>query len=152
METLKKLGQECQLHGFFNCTFIWSKTTRTHWLFEADPRPNPWHQFGPRLGVDWIELMRFPSATVVGPTLPRHPTILGLYPRTIIAFGLSKNVTIILPWLLGLPGTWRTRNTRDAAINAMEKAIVWESLGITKRRNRLRRFWSRLRARSGRDS
>jgi len=34
----------------------------------------------------------------------------------------------IRPWLLALPGTWDTRNRRDGAVNALERADTARAL------------------------
>lgn len=144
IDTLSHLSQELSLHGFFNCSFIWNKEIQQHVLFEADPRPNPWHQFGPQLGVDWIEIMTTETKDFVSrPSLSRRKK-LGLYPRVFIFFGLEKKFSLIFPWLFGMPGTWATRNRNDRAINKMEDDIVLTALGIKSRLSSFRRFFARF--------
>lgn len=131
--TLERLGRDLALHGLFNCSFIWDERTRTHYLYEADPRPNPWHQFGPRYGVDWVELMRDPQLPRQEPSFSHKRFYLSLYPRAFIYFGMEKKLSYVLPWVLCFPGTWNSRNRKDRAQNREDRRIVCESLGISRR-------------------
>lgn len=132
-DTLALLAHNFMLEGLFNCSFIWSNKLQKHILFEADPRPNPWHQFGPLLGVDWVSSMTAPGPFSISRPHLSRPRKLGLYPRAFVYFGLEKKLSLIIPWLLMLPGTWNTWNRKDRAINMVEDQLVISSLGIRSR-------------------
>lgn len=113
------------LHGFFNCSLRWSPREGRHYLFELDPRPNAWHQFGPRLGVDWLSAMSQPAgAACRSPRLPHPGVVLHLYPRELL-WGLdNEDWHSLLPWLLVDPGTWFSRNRRDARVNEADRRAL----------------------------
>jgi hypothetical protein len=126
---LDRLGEVGGLHGFFNCSLIWSPDKRRHYLFELDGRPNAWVQFGPALGVDWVRQMTAVEPGVATQQLaPGERRAIGLYPRAVIS-GLERmDWSAIRPWFLALPGTWDTRNRRDRAVNALERADTVRAL------------------------
>lgn len=126
---LDRMGEAGGLHGFFNCSLIWSPGRNRHYLFELDGRPNAWIQFGPTLGVDWVRQMTAVEPGVATQQLaPGQRRAIGLYPRAVIAGLQHMEWRAIRPWLLALPGTWDTRNRRDGAVNALERADTARAL------------------------
>ena len=123
LDGLRVLGAHAQLNGLFNCSLIWNQASQSHALFEVDPRPNAWFQFGPALGVDWAALMRGETVPA-SPKLGRRGRVIHLYPRSLSSSLRLRQPWFALPWLLGLPGTWSARNRRDAAVNAREAFLV----------------------------
>ena len=139
---LARVGRHAGLHGFFNCSLFWCPEEGRHLIFELDPRPNAWHQFGPRLGVDWVELMWRPDTA----DAPRHPTFgrgtgraVHLYPRQLVDGLDARQWAAVRPWALGRPGTWGMRNHRDRAVNTAERDDVRAALA----------HWTRLSAAIG---
>lgn len=125
--TLNHIGNAAQLHGFFNCALIWSPDRQAHFLFELDPRPNAWHQFGKHFGIDWVELMlgERPNKTPVSPKLDSAAP-LHLYSRDLRSALASASWRRIKPWLTNAPGTWQTRNHLDSAVNRFEaRSIIY---------------------------
>ena len=142
IDDLSAVGAHAGLHGFFNCSIFWIPGERRHVLFEVDPRPNAWHQFGPRLGLDWVDLMWRPD----GDDGCRHPVFgagggreIHLYPRELLDGLNSRRWGPVRPWALGGRGTWRTRNRRDHGVNVAERADVRAALA----------HWTRLSAAIG---
>ena len=124
---LMALGHYAQLDGFFNCSLIWNPASASHTLFEVDPRPNAWFQFGPTLGVDWSALMR--GEDVPGsPGLGRRGRVIHLYPRSLSSPLRLRQPWRALPWLVRAPGTFSTRNMRDEAVNIREALLVRAAL------------------------
>lgn len=131
---LNRLGTQSGLHGMFNVALIWSPARRAHFLFELDPRPNTWHQFGQHFGVDWVEAMLGNQAKggVNAVTLTPAPGVdefIRLYPRDVKNSLNTHNLKGLLPWLKNAPGTWSTRNRRDKTINRVEtrEVLYWFS-------------------------
>jgi hypothetical protein len=121
-DTLTAMARFAGLHGMFNCTLI-RAPAGTHRLVELDPRPNAWHQFGPRLGVDWGALMTrtTPRAPVAHPWLAdRAGRELHLYPRELLEGIERLSWPGVAPWVRPRPGTWGVRNRRDRGVNASE--------------------------------
>lgn len=133
-EVLNRLGAEAGLNGMFNVALIWSPARRAHFLFELDPRPNTWHQFGQHFGVDWVEAMLGNHAgTGAAPTTvtpaPGVDEFIRLYPRDVKNSLNTRNWRGLMPWLTNAPGTWSTRNRRDKTINRVEtrEVLYWFS-------------------------
>lgn len=123
--TLMTVGNEFGLNGFANATFIRDKATGEHLLIELDMRPNRFHQYGPALGVDWIELLLDPPRNPVVPTdLPPEGRLIYNYPFDIYRALKHKKITALMPWLTRDPGTWDTRNHRDKAVNSYDRKIL----------------------------
>jgi hypothetical protein len=125
--TLDALAHAAGLHGLANCTFIRASGPVRHVLIEADLRPNSWHQFGPRLGVDWGALMFDPAEGQV----PMHPEFgrgrgatIRLYPRELAQAAKEANLAAALPWITRAAGTWVGRNHRDRAVNAANRRLI----------------------------
>jgi predicted ATP-grasp superfamily ATP-dependent carboligase len=131
---LSLLGADGGLNGMFNVAMIWSPTREAHFLFELDPRPNTWHQFGKHFGVDWVEAM-LGSEAITGashaPATPASETdeFIHLYPRALKHALNTRGLGGIRPWLTAAPGTWSSRNHKDHAINRYElrEVIFWFS-------------------------
>ena len=128
VDDLGLVGKTAGLHGFANCTMVWSPVERRHRLFEVDARPNAWAQFGPRLGVDWARQMSDPLPDCAEPRIaPDERVALRLYPREVIDAFDHARWSSLQPWLLALPGTWRARNARDRGVNAADRADLWRA-------------------------
>ena len=121
---LEVLGQVAELHGLFNCSFVWQVNELKHYLFEADPRPNLWHQFGPNLGVDWIEIIQNDGLIVAQKNLPDKGFELSLYPRELVYLIQSGKVRLLFRWLLRRQGTWDVRNHSDFSVNLIELSEI----------------------------
>lgn len=121
-KTLSEFGLASGFHGFMNATFIWSEAEQFHYLFEADNRPNGWHQFANRFNVHWGELFAN-SNSISNPVrqiLPEPTVTFSLFPREPL-FGIYVGKwKPAFRWLWPRPGTWETRNNRDVAINQSE--------------------------------
>lgn len=131
VDALLRLGEHSGLTGLFNCTFVWERARGRHLRVEADPRPNAWHQFGPRLGLDWVGLLTEPPDTPVGPVLPPQGIVLHLYPRELASGIPHGDSAATRPWATRASGTWETRNRRDAAVNRAEDRQVLGMPGFT---------------------
>lgn len=121
-QTLLDFGLASGFHGFMNATFIWNEAEKFHYLFEADNRPNGWHQFANRFGVHWGELFANSDkiSKPVRQKLPQSQVTFSLFPREPL-FGIHIGKwKPALRWLWPRPGTWETRNRRDVPINAAE--------------------------------
>lgn len=121
-KTLIEFGLASGFHGFMNATFIWNESEKYHYLFEADNRPNGWHQFANRFGVHWGNLFAN-SDQITKPVRQElaEPNItFSLFPREPL-FGIYIGKwRPALRWLWPRPGTWETRNSRDTPINKAE--------------------------------
>ena len=120
-EMLAALGSTGGLHGFANVTMIREQSTGMHYLIECDMRINTWVQFGPRLGMDWGSLITgdmtgAPRTTSLGP----QGRTIHLYPRELESVLADRRWASLRPWLLREPGTWDTRNAKDAAVEDAE--------------------------------
>lgn len=116
-QALATLGNAGALHGLANCSFIKDNRTGTLLLFEVDLRPNVWHQFGPKLGVDWISLFKNPPVHAVhneGTQRVAH------YPRSLTRAIRQLDFATLWMWLSRAPGTWDMRNNKDPVINRAE--------------------------------
>jgi hypothetical protein len=122
--TLNIVGQDAELHGLFNCAFIWSEDRAQHYLFELDPRPNAWHQFGKHFGVDWVSALSSENSD----SLIQHPKgpaeLIRLYPRDLKRALSASSWQGLKTWVFGEPGTWDTRNRLDKAVNRYDRRIV----------------------------
>ncbi len=142
--TLQLLASAAGLHGLANCTFIRTADPARHLLIEADMRANAWHQFGPRLGVDWGALMRSAplDSDPARPRIGRGRSVrIRLHPRELVHAATTASWTQARPWLVGAPGTWADRNSRDRSVNAQDRRAVAAALG-TLPRSLLRRVRS----------
>jgi hypothetical protein len=124
---LIRLGRAAELHGFFNTSWILSDELNRHVLFEADSRPNSWHQFGPRLGVNWAtQLTVDQELPIQSPNnLPAQGLSFWLYPRSLSDAFLTLKWRTIFAWMMRRPGTWKFRNRLDKAVNRAEDKLVW---------------------------
>jgi len=114
---LRKLGEAGEFHGFANCTFIKNYQTGEFLLIEVDLRPNIWHQYGPKLGVDWVALYREP------PPRPVHnigTQRVANFPRSLTRAIKHRDIASMWLWISRRPGTWDMRNKNDPAINRAE--------------------------------
>ncbi|MDM7951738.1 MAG: hypothetical protein QUV07_00760 [Cyanobium sp. CZS 25K] len=104
---LQALGRVAGLHGLFNCGFRMPEDGSAPLLFEADPRPNAWHAFGPSLGLDWGALM----AAATPPPRPLQPQGLPVQGRERSISSPAHRSTRCRPspgpW--PGPGSWRAR-------------------------------------------
>ena len=119
------LGKASGFHGFANATFIWNEKEKRHYLFEADPRPNGWHQFGAKFGVDWGQLFTN-SNELNKPISPvkNIPSTFSLFPRELL-YAIDRNkYGQLFSWLTQKPGTWNSRNRLDEIVNLMDRAEV----------------------------
>ncbi len=147
--TLNQIGANAKLNGLFNCALIWSPMSGTHSLFELDPRPNSWHQFGNRFGVDWVELMLGEQTRRIVSPSAHSDEVLHLYPRDLRYALTSGSWPRVKPWLTRAKGTWQNRNRTDTSINRLEArevfywfappliataAKIWQSLPLTLQR------------------
>ncbi len=124
---LNRVGAKAKLEGFFNCSLMWNESKGSHFLFEVDPRPNAWFQFGPQLGVDWAALMRGEDVPH-SPVLPHRGTVIHLYPRSVSSAWRRNQPWRVLPWVLRVPGTYAARNWRDSSVNERERMLVRRSM------------------------
>ncbi|MFM7549843.1 MAG: hypothetical protein ACKO8I_13445 [Cyanobacteriota bacterium] len=130
--SLQALGRAAGLHGFFNCSFRLPAEGSAPLLFEADPRPNAWHAFGPSLGLEWGGLMAAatPPARPLQPrNLPGEGRPIHLFPRAPEHALRTLSWTVASPWILARPGTWDLRLRQDAAIEAWEWQTLHRALG-----------------------
>jgi hypothetical protein len=141
VDALDTLARAAGLHGIANCTFQWSPELGRHFLLEADLRANAWHQFGPRLGVDWAILMAAARSDADAGAEPRHPRLgpgverpLHLYPREPGHAIAQRDWTAAWPWLRRAPGTWDMRNHADRAVNRAERGELWAEVAVLRRK------------------
>jgi hypothetical protein len=130
ISTLRALGRAAGLHGFFNCSLLLPVDGSAPLLFEADPRPNAWCAFGPRLGLDWGALMTTaspPTRPCLPGRVPPEGLEVHLFPREPEHALLTLSWGAARPWLLARPGTWDLRLREDEAIEAWE----WQRLRRT---------------------
>jgi hypothetical protein len=126
VDDLGLVAKTAGLHGFANCSMVWSPAEGRHRLFEVDVRPNAWAQFGPALGVDWARQMTDMMPGCAEPRIaPDERVAVHLYPRELIDVLEHGRWSGLRPWLLALPGTWGTRNARDRGVNAVDRADLW---------------------------
>lgn len=132
-QALRSVGAEFGLHGFANSTFMKDHASGEHLLIELDMRPNRFHQYGPLLGVDWIEvLLAQPQHPATPPDLPSEGRLIHNFPLD-LAHGLkSRSFATVKPWLTRSPGTWDARNHRDRAVNIKDfKFLIKRGLGLS---------------------
>lgn len=119
---LSTLGDAGGLHGLANCSFMLNSKTGELLLIEVDMRPNIWHQYGPKLGVDWVALYKSP---------PSHPVhnegsqMVANYPRSLARALKHRDRAILWKWITRQPGTWDMRNKKDLAINRSELRSIY---------------------------
>lgn len=121
---LATLGKAGSLHGLANCTFIRETSTGEYLLIEVDLRPNVWHQFGPKLGVNWISLYRNP------PNLPIHnggSQPVAHYPRSLLRAVKHRDFTTARMWISRDPGTWEMRNKKDQVVNRADIRAIYQN-------------------------
>lgn len=123
--SLAELGRSGELHGLANCSFIKHSQTGEHLLIEVDLRPNSWHQFGPKLGVDWIFLYRNPPAQ---PVHNEGIQRVALYPHSLVRASRSRDFTSVWAWIVRGSGTWAMRNGRDPVVNRAELRMIYRHL------------------------
>jgi len=124
VESLATLADWGQFNGLFNCAFIREESSGRHLLIEADPRPNAWHQFGPRFRVDWPRVLANVGGEPIHPEFGSEKIDVHLYPREISHALSSLQLSLLTPWLKRAPGTWDTRSHVDPAVNAAEALSV----------------------------
>ena len=126
LSQLQLLGAEARLHGFLNSTWIYNPLSKQHLWIEADPRPNAWHQFFPRLGIEYAEVLNSgTSDKMFTQTKMQEPGItFSLYPRQLVSGLTTLNMQPTLRWLFRAPGTWEFRNRRDAEVNSHEDISI----------------------------
>lgn len=126
-KSLVELGRAGALHGLANCTFIKHSPTGEHprvehLLVEVDMRPNSWHQFGPKLGVDWVSLYRNPPGKPVHNEGTRR---VSLYPLSLVCAPQYRDITSVWAWIFRRPGTWEMRNRKDPVVNRAEFRMIY---------------------------
>jgi hypothetical protein len=120
--SLAELGQAGALHGLANCSFIRNIRTGEHLLIEVDLRPNSWHQFGPKLGVDWVSLFKNP------PDQPVHnegTQRVVLYPHSLVRASRYRDFTSAWAWIVRSSGTRDMRNRMDPVVNRAEFRMIY---------------------------
>jgi hypothetical protein len=120
--SLAELGRAGALHGLANCSFIRDSRTGKHLLIEVDLRPNSWHQFGPKLGVNWISLYKNP------PDQPVHnegSERVALYPLSLLRAPQYADFTSVWAWIVRSSGTWEMRNKKDPVVNRAEFRMIY---------------------------
>jgi hypothetical protein len=130
VDSLEKISGAGNLNGFFNTSWFLDTENKKHILFELDARPNVWHKYGPKLGVDWcISILSINSEPVEHNSQVGDSRVIYAYPRHLI-YGLqSLNVIDVITWLIRSRGTWDAAPLKDHAVNR------WDSEQIL-------RFWS----------
>jgi hypothetical protein len=121
-KSLAELGRAGALHALANCTFIKHSRTGEHLLVEVDLRPNSWHQFGPKLGVDWISLYKNP------PQQPVHNEgfqRVALYPLSLVRATKYFDFASVWAWIAHSSGTREIRNRKDPVINREEFRLIY---------------------------
>jgi hypothetical protein len=121
-KSLAELGRAGALHGLANCSFIRDSRTGEHLLIEVDLRPNSWHQFGPKLGVDWISLYKNP------PDQPVHnegTQRVAMYPHSLVRASRYRDFTSVWAWIVRSSGTWEMRNSKDPVVNRAEFRMIY---------------------------
>ncbi len=53
--TLREIGNKLELDGFYSFTFMYTASTNTYYLIEADPRPQSWFALAHFAGVNFSE-------------------------------------------------------------------------------------------------
>lgn len=122
---LTTLGKAGSLHGLANCTFIREASTREYLLIEVDMRPNIWHQFGPKLGVDWVSLYENP------PDRPVHnegSQPIAHYPRSILRAVKHRDFALVRTWISRGLGTWEMRNKGDEVVNRADLRAIYRNI------------------------
>lgn len=140
VSTLDSLGLETGLNGFLNSSWIIKHADTVHWLIEADPRPNAWHQFFPALGISFedIFLSRDSINQFRQKLLPESGLTFSLYPRELLAGLRTFRLELSLRWLFRRSGTWEFRNRKDTSVNSYEdKEVIlfpvqWLIAGLSK--------------------
>jgi hypothetical protein len=144
VESLEKIGRTAKLHGFFNTSWFFDRGKAIHILFELDARPNAWHQFGPKLGVDWSDLIVDTRSVTDSSSLQTAEVQpISLFPRSLIHGLRTSNLRTILSWTFRRRGTWDFANQKDEDLNFVEKKMVldfWRKPA----RDFAFRFWGRL--------
>lgn len=120
--SLSILAEAAGLHGFANCTFVRDGTRDL--LIEVDMRPNAWHQFGPRLGVQWPAIVADPPDRPVIPRLGPSGRVVHLYPRELVHGLRARSWSALRPWLVRAEGTWPDRVHGDPALDRAERDEV----------------------------
>lgn len=121
---LATLGKAGCLHGLANCTFIREASTSEYLLIEVDLRPNIWHQFGPKLGVNWVSLYRNP------PDRPIHnegSQPVAHYPRSLLRAVKHRDLATARMWISRDPGTWEMRNKKDQVANRADLRAIYQN-------------------------
>jgi hypothetical protein len=125
IRSLETIGRTGKLHGFFNTSWFYDRGKGIHTLFELDARPNAWHQFGPKLGVDWSDLIVNISSDSDSNSLQTavvQPIF--LFPRSLIHGLRTLSWRTILSWTFRLRGTWDFANQKDEDVTVFEKKMV----------------------------
>ena len=126
--------------GFLNSSWIIKHADTVHWLIEADPRPNAWHQFVPVLGISFedVLLSRDSNQQFRQKLLPESGLTFSLYPRELLAGLRTFRLELSLRWLFRRSGTWAFRNRKDPSVNSYEdKEVIlfpvqWLIAGLSK--------------------
>lgn len=121
VDAVVALGEAGGLHGFGNLTFV-RHASRGHLLIECDMRINVCVQYGPQIGIDWGAVLSGRHSTQVTPaSIGPLGRVIHLYPRSISAGVAELSWAQLSPWIRSQPGTWDARNSRDAAVNSIER-------------------------------
>jgi predicted ATP-grasp superfamily ATP-dependent carboligase len=131
---LGSIGEKLGFNGFVTMTMMYEEKTHTHYLVEADLRPQVWFRFAVFAGVDFSKSIRnfldsrYEIHRPVFPLGIQHVTMWN-FSREIIRYGLDRNVFGLFAWTVNWHGRWRFIPWYDSVLLRAVVSGIMQSYG-----------------------